>query len=139
MRFYILTRKPWMVYRKTDKGYKEKVHEQVKNKKCQYVCKNLKSWTSTVTTTTRKQHLLKWQELKKISNWQNYLKNNSPLFVRWNMNSSTMLLNLLIGIALLERAEVKCSPRSSKPFLISDSLVSLLEFILGKSIHCIQA
>jgi len=69
-----------MVYRKMDKGYKEKVHEQVKNKKCQYICKNLKSWTSTVTTATRKQHLLKWQELKKISNWQNYLKNNSPLF-----------------------------------------------------------
>ena len=32
-----------MVYRKMDKGYKEKVHEQVKNKKCQYICKNLKS------------------------------------------------------------------------------------------------
>lgn len=48
-----------------DKGYKEKVHEQVKNKKCQYICKNLKSSTSTVTTAVRKQHLLRWQELKK--------------------------------------------------------------------------
>ena len=54
-----------MVYIKMDKGYKEKVHEQVKNKKCQYICKNLKSSTSRVTTAVRKQHLLRWQELKK--------------------------------------------------------------------------
>lgn len=42
------------------------------------------------------------------------------------MNSGTMLLSLKIGIALLNRREVKCTSPNSKAFVVSDSLVLLL-------------
>ena len=56
---------------------------------------------------------------KKKSNWQNYLKNNSPLFgeIKYELQyNATEFANW--HIAFLERAEVKCSPLSSKPFMI---------------------